>query len=132
MGCIIGRAALALERPRKLGRFVMLAPPNRGSFVATRTAPALGRYLRPVAELSEAENSLVNALPVPEDVDIGVIAARWDALVAEEATRPPGPHLHVTLPTWHTGLLFRRETADLVAGFLATGTFSASAAQAAG
>jgi hypothetical protein len=29
----------------------------------------------------------------------------------------------VTLPTWHTGLLFRRDTADLVADFLATGRF---------
>jgi hypothetical protein len=36
------------------------------------------------------------------------------------------PHAHVTLPTWHTGLLFRQDTADLVAEFLARGEFSAS------
>jgi pimeloyl-ACP methyl ester carboxylesterase len=123
MGCIIGRAALDRYKPRKMGRFVMLAPPNRGSFVATATARMFGRFLKPVAELSTAADSLVNSLPTPQDVDIGVIAAKHDALVAEESTHPDGPHAHVTLATWHSGLLFSRETADLVADFLATGRF---------
>ena len=35
----------------------------------------------------------------------------------------------MTLPTWHTGLLFRRETPELVAEFLATGGFPRHAAQ---
>jgi len=130
MGCIISRVALDRYRPRKMGRFVMLAPPNRGSFVATATARTLGRFLTPVAELSTADNSLVNSLPTPQGIDIGVIAAKHDALVAEESTRPDAPHAHITLPTWHTGLLFSRETADLVAGCLATGEFSATTATA--
>ncbi len=33
------------------------------------------------------------------------------------------PPAHVVHRTWPTGLLFRPETADLVAGFLATGQF---------
>ena len=123
MGCIIGRAALDRFRPRKMGRFVMLAPPNRGSFVATATAATVGRILKPVAELSTDDGSLVNSLPTPQGIDIGVIAAKHDALVSEESTHPDVPHAHVTLPTWHTGLLFSRDTADLVAGFLATGEF---------
>jgi pimeloyl-ACP methyl ester carboxylesterase len=124
MGCIIGRVALDHYRPRKMGRFVMLAPPNRGSFVATATARTFGRILKPVAELSTAEDSLVNSLPTPQGIDIGVIAAQHDALVTEESTRPDAPHVHITLPTWHTGLLFSRETVDLIASFLATGDFS--------
>ena len=123
MGGIVGRAALDRYRPRKMGRFVMLAPPNRGSFVATAMAGSFGRVLKPVAELSTAADSLVNSLPTPDDVDIGVIAAAHDALVSAESTHPPVPHAHVTLPTWHTGLLFRRDTADLVADFLASGRF---------
>jgi pimeloyl-ACP methyl ester carboxylesterase len=123
MGGIVARAALDRYRPRKLGRLVMLAPPNRGSFVATATAGTFGRFLKPVAELSTAPDSLVNSLPMPDGVEIGVIAAAHDALVSEESTRPVVPHAHVTLPTWHTGLLFRQDTADLVAEFLARGEF---------
>lgn len=123
MGGIVGRAALEQYRPRKMGRFVMLAPPNRGSFVATAMAGSFGRVLKPVAELSTAADSMVNSLPTPAGVEIGVIAAAHDALVSAESTHPDAPHDHVTLPTWHTGLLFRRDTADLVADFLATGRF---------
>lgn len=126
MGGIVARAALDLYRPRKLGRVVMLAPPNRGSFVATRAANTFGRFLKPVLELSTAADSLVNTLPMPPDLDLGVIAAEHDALVAESSTRPDAPHDFVALPTWHTGLLFSRETADLVAGFLATGSFQSA------
>jgi len=46
--------------------------------------------------------------------------------VTEESTHPDVPHAHVTLPTWHTGLLFRPETADLVDSFLATGEFQSA------
>ncbi len=123
MGGIIGRAALGRYRPAKLGRFVMLASPNRGSFVATAMARTVGRLLTPIAELATAADSLVNTLPVPPDVEIGVIAAAYDGLMTAESTHPDAPHAHVTLPTWHTGLLFRPETADLVAAFLATGEF---------
>jgi pimeloyl-ACP methyl ester carboxylesterase len=123
MGCIIGRAALDRFMPRKMGRFVMLAPPNHGSFVATATAGTFGRILRPVAELSTAEDSLVNSLPTPTGVEIGVVAAEYDALITPESTHPDVPHAHVTLPTWHTGLLFKRQTVDVVAAFLATGQF---------
>lgn len=124
MGCIIGRAALDQYRPEKLGRFVMLAPPNRGSFVATATAGVFGRVLRPVAELTTHDTSLVNTTPQPEGVDVGVIAAGHDALVSLEATRLDVPHDHITLPCLHSSLLFRRDAADLVARFLETGAFT--------
>lgn len=128
MGGIIARAALERFRPRKLGRFVMLAPPNRGSFVATATAGILGGLLKPVAELTTDPDSLVNSLGMPAGVDVGVIAASRDALVAPESTRPDVPHSHVTIPCLHSSLLFRRDAADLVAAFLATGEFPHPAA----
>jgi pimeloyl-ACP methyl ester carboxylesterase len=125
MGGIIARAALDRYRPRKLGRFVMLAPPNRGSFVATAAAGTFGGLFRPVAELSTAADSLVNSLGAPAGVEIGVIAAGHDALVSRESTDPGVPHDHVTLPCLHSSLLFRRDAAELVADFLATGSFPA-------
>ena len=128
MGGVIARAALDRYRPAKLGRVVMLAPPNHGSFVATRAAGTFGRFLKPVIELSTEPGSLVNTLPMPPGLDLAVIAAQYDALVSEASTRPDVPHAFVALPTWHTGLLFNRDTADLVAGFLATGTFPAPTA----
>jgi pimeloyl-ACP methyl ester carboxylesterase len=123
MGCIVARAALDRFRPRKLGRFVMLAPPNRGSFVATATANTLGRLFRPVVELSTAENSLVNSLPTPQGVEIGVIAAGRDALIAPASTRPDAPHDHATVRCLHSSLLYRRDAAELVADFLRDGRF---------
>jgi hypothetical protein len=128
MGGIVARAALARYRPAKLGRFVMLAPPNKGSFVATAAEGTFGRVLRPVAELSTSAGSLVNSLPAPAGIEIGVIAAQWDALVAEDATHPGVPHARVTVPTFHTGLLFRRDAARLVAGFLTHGDFASGSA----
>ena len=127
MGCIIARAALDHFRPKKLGRFVMLAPPNRGSFVARAAAGTLGRFIRPLEELSTAEDSLVNALPMPQGVEIGVIAAGHDALVSAASTRPDVPHDHVTIPCLHSSLLYRRDAAELVASFLRDGHFPAVA-----
>jgi len=123
MGGIVARAALERYRPRKLGRFVMLAVPNRGSYVARAAAGALGGLVKPVAELSTAPDSLVNLLGMPEGVDVGVIAAEHDALVTTDSTHPGVVHEHVTLPCLHSSLLFRRDAADLVASFLATGAF---------
>ena len=123
MGGIIARAALADYRPQKIGRFVMLAPPNRGSFVATAMAPPLGWLFRPIAELTTAGDSLVNSLEMPRGIEIGVIAAEWYALVDEASTHPDVPHAHASLPCLHSGLLFRREAAALVAAFLRSGCF---------
>jgi len=82
MGCIIGRMAISEVRSKKISRFVMLTPPNRGSFVATRTAKLFGHFFRPVAELTTEQDSLVNSLADPANVEIGVIAAKQDALVS--------------------------------------------------
>ena len=123
MGCIIARAALDRFRPTKLGRFVMLAPPNRGSFVATAAKGIFGRMFLPLEELSTTEDSLVNSLPMPQGIKIGVIAAGRDAIIAPESTRPKAPHDHTTVHCLHSSLLFRRDAAELVAAFLREGRF---------
>ena len=77
----------------------------------------------PVAELSTTEDSLVNSLPMPQGVEIGVIAAGRDAIIAPESTRPEAPHDHATVHCLHSSLLFRQDAAELVAAFLRDGRF---------
>lgn len=127
MGGIVARAALERLRPQRLVRWVMLAPPNRGSEVARRLEPFVGGWSPPVRELSSGGNGLVHSLGMPKDVEIGVIAAGYDLLVREESTRPDVPHEHVTVPCMHSALLVRRDAARQVVAFLRTGTFLASA-----
>jgi pimeloyl-ACP methyl ester carboxylesterase len=123
MGGIVARAALGLFRPTRLSRWVMLATPNRGSEVARRLEPFVGRLSPPVRELSTAESGLVHSIAMPAGVDIGVIAAGHDLLVTEASTRPDAPHEHVTIHCMHSSLLVRRDAFHQIVSFLRSGRF---------
>lgn len=124
MGCIIGRLALAEYLPQRLGRFVMIAPPNRGSRWARHLAPHLGRLSPPIAQLTDDSTSYVCSLPPPPDLDIGIIAARFDFMVAEANTYLGCEADHIVLPGLHSSVLWRRETANQVRHFIEHGKFS--------
>ena len=123
MGCIIGRCALLEHPSAKVRRWVMLAPPNRGSHTARTLAPWLGWFCKPLHELADTPHSFVNQLGVPENVEIGVIAASSDFVVAASSTHLPGQQDWCVLEGLHSGLLWRRETAEAVRRFLETGRF---------
>lgn len=123
MGGIVARAALERFRPRRLCRWVMLAPPNRGSDVARRLEPFLGGWSPPVRELSSGSSGLVHSIGMPAGVEVGVIAAGHDLLVREESTRPDVPHEHLTIPCMHSTLLVRRDALRQIVAFLRTGRF---------
>jgi pimeloyl-ACP methyl ester carboxylesterase len=124
MGGIIGRIALAEFLPQRFGRFVMIAPPNRGSRVAAFLAPYFGRICPPLVQLTDAATSFVCSLPPPTVPELGIIAAQSDFLVHEPNTRLGCESDHITLPGLHSSLLWRRETADQVQHFLEHGRFS--------
>jgi pimeloyl-ACP methyl ester carboxylesterase len=128
MGGIIVRLALGEYRPQRLGRLVMVAPPNRGSHVASRLAPWLGRICPPLEQLADCDGSLVCRLPPPPVQELGVIAAATDFLVHETSTRLGCEADHITLPGLHSSLLFQRETAEQVQHFLEHGRFRRAAA----
>src|SRR5207237_6935800 len=86
LGGILARTVLAARRPSKIGRVVMLAPPNRGSRLARLASRALGRYLLPLPALSDAEDSFVNRLGPTPGVEVGIIAGAWVGKVPVEAT----------------------------------------------
>ncbi len=137
MGGIVARCALREELPPNFGRVVQIAPPNRGSHVATRLTVECGnaawdhfvvrphRFLAPtLRELIDAPDSFVNRLgPVPAGIEVGVITASNDRVVRAGNTLLEGAADHCTVTGWHTGVLWTKETAELTARFLRTGSF---------
>lgn len=123
MGGIIGRIALAEYMPQRFGRFVMIAPPNRGSHVASRLAPYLGRFCPPLCQLADHSASYVCTLPLPQVPELGIIAAETDYLVLQASTRLGCETDHITLPGLHSSLLWRPETVEQVRHFLQHGRF---------
>jgi pimeloyl-ACP methyl ester carboxylesterase len=127
MGAIVARTALSTGRPlTNLGRVVLLAPPNRGTPVARHAAKVVGRVCQGIADLSDHDDSFVNRLPSPNSVDVGIMAARFDALVPVTSTHLDGECQHVVLNATHNSLLFSRAAANCVRAFLATGRFDSS------
>jgi alpha-beta hydrolase superfamily lysophospholipase len=123
LGGIVARYALTMEVPEKIGRVVMLAPPNRGSAAARKWAPLLGKIIRPLEQLSDDPTSSVNQLEIPADVEFGVIAAAADGKVRPEDTHLPGEADHLIVPGFHTFIMNRDDVCDAVLMFLARGRF---------
>jgi hypothetical protein len=137
MGGIVARCALREELPPNFGRVVQIAPPNRGSHVATRLTVECGnaawdrlvvrphRFIAPtLLELADAPDSFVNRLgPVPAGIEVGVITASNDRVVRQGNTELEGAADCCTVKGWHTGVLWTQETAELTARFLRTGRF---------
>ncbi len=123
MGGAVARVALTGRRPAKLGRIVMLAPPNRG----TPVARVFGRLLRPlcpaVGQLSDRPGSFVRRLPRLEDVEVGIVSGRLDWMVPTWYTHLDDQADHTTLWGTHTSILFQRRTTDRIAEFLESGRF---------
>ncbi len=140
MGGIVARCALEEELPPNLGRVVQIAPPNQGSHMATRIGHYHGhalwdavvvpphRLIAPtLSELRDTPDSFVRQLgPPPPGVEVGVVTASHDRVLHPEQTHLPGAADEVTIESWHTGVLWKRETADQVARFLRTGAFTST------
>jgi pimeloyl-ACP methyl ester carboxylesterase len=122
MGAIVVRRALAMARPRKLGRVVLLGPPNRGAKLADFALQLFGRRITAAAELCSHPDSYVNQLSPLIDVEWGVIAASWDHAVSLDSTHLAGERDHLVLRGLHT-LQLHRHTATQVRHFLREGRF---------
>ena len=145
MGPILARAAVAGEPIPNLGRMVFLAPPNRGLPIARLAEKIVGRIFRPFVDLSSRPDSYVNSLPPLPDVEVGVIAAKYDLLIPVRRTHLDGESLdadpslqgcaalntrsavhgdvgikyfHNVIPATHISILISRRAANLCASFL--------------
>ncbi|MFT5659314.1 MAG: triacylglycerol lipase [Gammaproteobacteria bacterium] len=142
MGGILTRYYLSQLRLKKLGRVVMLAPPNAGSELVDRLSGLqLFRLINgPAAEqLGTAESSLPNSLGAV-DYEVGVIAGNksvnvlTSAIIGEEndgkvsttSARLEGMTDYIVLPYTHTFMMNRSEVIEQTLSFLKNGAFQHS------
>jgi triacylglycerol lipase len=140
LGSLVLRAYLAEHAVPRLGRVVMLGPPNGGSELADLAARVrpIHRIVGPTAlALGTGEASFPNSLG-PASFECGVVAGNrsynpigsWlihdadDGVVGVASTRLEGMADWIVLPASHHSLLRSRAVAEQAAHFLAHGRFA--------
>jgi pimeloyl-ACP methyl ester carboxylesterase len=122
LGNLVIRAALAERPPAKLGRIVMLVPPNRGSPVARHLANWIGDHVPVLRQLSDEAGSDARRLAFPR-AETGVIAARFDHVVARSSTHVPGEADFLLVSAIHSLVMHQPRVQRAVVAFLRTGRF---------
>jgi triacylglycerol lipase len=139
MGGIVLRELLSKYRIERLGRVVMLGPPNQGSELVDRLGKwRLFRWINGPAgqQLGTGPDSVPSRLG-PVEFELGVIAGdrsiNWinsgmipgadDGKVSVERTKVAGMKDHLVVHTTHPTMLSHRTVISAVRRFLKTGTF---------
>ena len=121
MGGIVVRHYLSRHAPPGLGRIVMIAPPNRGAWLASRLAgwPLYERVFGPAGlDLREGEEGMCEVAGTPP-CEIGIIAGGRgrrtgmmpfipgdnDGIISVDTTRLDGEKDFIVLPYLHLSLI---------------------------
>lgn len=139
MGGVVLREILSKHRIERLGRVVMLGPPNQGSELVDRLGSwRLFRWINGPAgqQLGTGPDSVSGRLG-PVDFELGVIAGDWsinwinsamipgadDGKVSVERTKVLGMKDHLVVHATHPTMLSHGPVISAVRRFLKTGTF---------
>lgn len=141
MGGLLARVYIALKRPPRLGRVVMLAPPNHGSAVADRlhrTFVYRAVFGPAGQQLTTGHAAVLQGLCRPVDYELGIIAGTRsidvlssalllpeanDGKVTVRSTRLEGMTDHIALPATHTFMTRNRAVLTATLAFLRHGRF---------
>lgn len=140
MGGLVARALLTAHRPERLGRVVMLAPPNGGSEIADLLGGVAlyRRWFGPAgAQLGTRRDAELTASLGPTDYELGVIAGDRslyplsslllprpnDGRVSVAATRAEGTADHIVLPVSHPRIVRDHRAIEQALVFLRDGRF---------
>lgn len=139
MGGLVVRGILAKYRPLRLGRVVLLAPPNHGSEVADfiRNNPLYKRIYGPAGQQLTTNQTKISSLFGKVDYELGIIAGdraidpvsyfiipgKNDGKVSIESTKLEGMKDHITLHATHTFFPTNAQVLKQTAYFLREGIF---------
>lgn len=140
MGGLVARACIARHRPERLGRVVMLAPPNEGSEIADllHDNPLYRAFFGPAgAELGTQRPDSLCRILGEIDYPLGIIAGDRslyplsslllpgadDGRVSVERTRVAGMSDHITIHATHPLIMRHREAIEQTRHFLKHGRF---------
>jgi len=139
LGSILVRYYFQEQSDSRLGRVVMLGPPNQGAELVDALAefPVFGILNGPSGlQLGTSEAGIIDSLG-PVNFELGVIAGNQavnpffaalipgpdDGKVSVDSTRVDGMKGHIVMPVTHTWMMFNNEVIEQVVGFLKTGRF---------
>lgn len=144
MGGLIIRSFLAGDYSPRIGRCVLIAPPNNGSRLAdiVNLFPPAIKIFKPLDDLRTRSNTLpLLSPPKATYPEIGIIAGNKsnlllgaflrqenDGRVEVESTRLEGMTDFIVKPYGHKEIHYKQEVADLVDQFLRHGRFTAKRA----
>ena len=81
-----------------------------------------------IHDLVTHPESTARTLPLPGDVEVGIVAGLRDGKVRVSETHLEGAREHAVVPCRHTFIMNRRDVQGLITGFLRQGSFGLGAA----